>query len=70
MKKKILASLSIFLLLVSLAWALDKKDKREFYSPDEEGDVVEIFTTDPGLEIQKKKYRMFKAREYVRIERP
>jgi hypothetical protein len=70
MKKKILASLSIFLLLMSLAWALDKKDKREFYSPDEEGEVVEIFTTDPGLEIQNKKYRMFKAREYVRIERP
>ncbi|MEK3991813.1 MULTISPECIES: hypothetical protein [Robertmurraya] len=70
MKKKILASLSIFLLLVSLAWALDKKDKREFYSPDEEGEVVQIYTTDPGLDIQKKKYRMFKAREYVRIERP
>ncbi|MGS2779244.1 hypothetical protein ACVBAX_17930 [Robertmurraya sp. GLU-23] len=71
MKKKILASLSIFLLLVSLAWTIDKKDKREFYSPDEEGEVVQIFTTDPGLNnIQKKKYRMFKAREYVRIERP
>ncbi len=70
MKKKILASLSIFLLLVSLAWTLDKKDKREFYSPDEEGEVVEIYTTDPGLDIQKKRYRMFKAREYVRIERP
>ena len=70
MKKKILASLSIFLLLMSLAWALDKKDKREFYSPDEEGEVVQIYTTDPGLDIQKKKYRMFKAREYVRIERP
>ncbi len=70
MKKKILASLSIFLLLVSLAWALDRKDKREFYSPDEEGEVVQIYTTDPGLDIQKKKYRMFKAREYVRIERP
>jgi len=55
---------------VSLAWALDKKDKREFYSPDEEGEVVQIYTTDPGLDIQKKKYRMFKAREYVRIERP
>ncbi len=70
MKKKLVASLSIFLLLVSLAWALDKKDKREFYSPDEEGEVVQIYTTDPGLDIQKKKYRMFKAREYVRIERP
>ncbi|WP_066056065.1 hypothetical protein [Robertmurraya korlensis] len=71
MKKKILASLSIFLLLLSLAWTLDQKDKREFYNADEEGEVVEILTADPSAEgIQKKRYRMFKAREYVRIERP
>jgi hypothetical protein len=67
MKMKIVTSLSIFLLLVSLAWMLHKKEMREFYRPDEEGEVVEILTTKSN---QNRKYREFKAREYVRIERP
>jgi hypothetical protein len=71
MKIKIVTSLSIFLLLVSLAWLLHKKEMREFYRPDEEGEVVEILTTKPNTEgEQNRKYREFKAREYVRIERP
>lgn len=71
MKMKIVTSLTIFLLLLSLAWMLHKKEMREFYRPNVEGEVVEILTTKSNDEdIQKRKYRMFKAREYVRIERP
>jgi hypothetical protein len=71
MKIKIVTSLSIFLLLLTIAWMLNKKEMREFYRPDEEGEVVQILTTNPNTEgVQKRKYRMFKAREYVRIERP
>ena len=71
MKIKIVTSLSIFLLLVSLAWMLHKKEMREFYRPGDEGEVVEILTTKPTTEgVQKRKYREFKSREYVRIEGP
>jgi hypothetical protein len=71
MKIKIVTSLSIFLLLLTIAWMLNKKEMREFYRPDEEGEVVQILTTNSNTEgVQNRKYRMFKAREYVRIERP
>lgn len=71
MKTKILTSLSIFLLLVSIAWMLHKKEMREFYRPNEGGEAVEILTANPDTEgAHKRKYRLFKAREYVRIELP
>lgn len=69
MKLKIIASISIFLLLFSVAWLLDTKEKREFYVPNAEDEVVEIMPATYEIKgNQKKRFKMFKSREYVRIE--
>lgn len=71
MKKKIIASISIFVLLFCLAWSLDKKDQHQFYVPDEEVETVEFMSTHSDTkDVQKRRLKVFKAREYVRIELP
>ena len=71
MQIKIIASLSIFILLFSLAWMLDKKATREFYDPSAvaEEEVVDIVPINYSVgNTGKKRYEIFKSREYVRIE--
>lgn len=70
MKIKIIASLSIFVVLFSLAWFWDRQHVREFYEPDLTGDdaVVEIMPINYEMNHGPKRYKLFKPREYVRIE--
>ncbi|WP_077214446.1 hypothetical protein [Bacillus dakarensis] len=72
MKLKVIASLSIFILLFSLAWVINNKDNREFYDPmavAEEEEIVEIVPINYQVgNTGKKRYEIFKSREYVRIE--
>lgn len=71
MKFKIIASLSIFMVLFSLAWFWDKQHVREFYDPNltNEEEVVEIIPITNQMNMTPiKRYEVFKAREYVRIE--
>ncbi|WP_019156130.1 hypothetical protein [Robertmurraya massiliosenegalensis] len=70
MKRKIIASISIFILLFSLAWLWDHQNSREFYDPelaDGDDEVVEIMPISNPFSMPRK-YEVFKAREYVRIE--
>ncbi|MDZ5472079.1 hypothetical protein SM124_10000 [Bacillus sp. 31A1R] len=69
MKIKVIASMSIFLLLFSVAWLFNSKEEREFYVPTAEDEVVEIMPATYEIKgSQKKRYKAFKSREYVRIE--
>ncbi|MFE8702388.1 hypothetical protein ACFYKX_17460 [Cytobacillus sp. FJAT-54145] len=70
MKFKVLASISIFLLLFSVAWLLEQKEKREFFIPGEaEEEVVEIVPANFQQEKNmKRRHKIFDSREYVRIE--
>ncbi|TKC15478.1 hypothetical protein [Robertmurraya kyonggiensis] len=71
MRRKILIVSSIFLLLFSLAWFWDGQHKREFYDPMiglENEDVLEILPISNPVQSVPRKYKIFKAREYVRIE--
>lgn len=71
MKMKIIASLSIFILLFSLAWVFNNKENREFYDPMAiaEEEIVEIVPINYQVgNTGKKRYEIFKSREYVRIE--
>jgi hypothetical protein len=72
MRLKIIASISIFLLLFSLAWLWDNQNIREFYDPeiiaDDQAEVVEIMPMTNQMSPLPRKYKIFKSREYVRIE--
>lgn len=72
MRLKIIASISIFLLLFSLAWLWDNQNIREFYDPeiiaDDQAEVVEIMPMTNQMSPLSRKYKIFKSREYVRIE--
>lgn len=72
MKMKIIASISIFLLLFSLAWLWEQQNTREFYEPkalDGDEEIVEIMPlTNDVNDLKRKRYEVFKSREYVRIE--
>lgn len=72
MRMKVIASISIFLFLFSLAWFWDNRNVREFYEPDIMADVqdevIEISPMTNQMAPLPKKYKMFKSREYVRIE--
>lgn len=73
MKIKTITAVSIFLLLFTLAWLWDQQHIREFYDPEKEkmadpGDVVEVLPMTYQLDPLPKKYKVFKSREYVRIE--
>lgn len=68
MKKRIIASFLLFLLLFIFAWQLDKKGKPDFYVPELEEEVVEVIPTNYKEEqLQKKRLKAFQSREYVRV---
>ncbi|UII55368.1 hypothetical protein LS684_17295 [Cytobacillus spongiae] len=67
MRKKIIASMSIFLLLLTGGYVIEQKDKREFYVPTVDEEIVEILPVN-YMDKQKKRYKFFESREYVRIE--
>lgn len=83
MKMKIVCSSLIFLLLFSTAWLWDSKNKRDFYEPVSMGEQMEMTETIPmnvdyqnlnqygettDQQIRFKGYKIFRPREYVRIE--
>lgn len=71
MRRKILAVTTIFFLLFSLAWYWDSQNQREFYDPMiglEDENIVEIMPISNSVQSLPKRYKIFKAREYVRIE--
>lgn len=65
MKIKIIASLTIFLLLFSLAWFWEQENRREFYVYNETDEIIP-FTVEYSTQIRK--YKAFRPREYVRID--
>jgi hypothetical protein len=67
MRKKIIASMSIFLFLLTGGYVIEQKDKREFYVPTVDEEIVEILPVN-YMDKQKKRYKFFESREYVRIE--
>lgn len=68
LKKKISVSITIFILLFSGAWGLNLKERKEFYDPEAKEDVVDILPSQMGTEYKKTPIKIFKSREYVRIE--
>lgn len=71
MRRKILTVTTIFLLLFSLAWFWESQHKREFYDPMiglEDENIVEIMPISNPVQNLPRRYKVFKAREYVRIE--
>lgn len=70
MKVKISVIIFIFGLLFSSGWLLNQKEKREFYVPVLDQEIVEIFSINNQLESEvKQKIKAFQSREYVRVER-
>lgn len=75
LKKKVIASIFIFVFLFSGAWVLNQKGKRDFYLPGA-GEVVEVLPLG-GMPLQnileaekvdKRRAKVFESREYIRIQ--
>lgn len=79
MKRKIILSTTIFLFLFSMSWYWDSTNKRDFYEPTSAEEPMEMTDFMPlnvnnqnliqnERPAQLRKYKIFKPREYVRIE--
>ncbi|KAB2332979.1 MULTISPECIES: hypothetical protein [Bacillaceae] len=74
MRAKIIAAVSIFVVLFSGAWLVNETGKREFYIPGEADEIVEMMPVESVENImqaplEKQKIEAFQSREYVRIKK-